>query len=469
MPRKQRTVKSPPKSELVDPSISFETDLFNNKRLDTLFGRQTKRFGVIARDPIVKSALNLVESGVFWTHPTINPNQNNDYESNPEFSDLDDQIINTLKKQLNNIGRYGENPPNVKISPNFIEILKGILSDSRTYGFSITELVWDQIEGENVLTKLKPKPPWNFDININNTDEIESLQHSIGLLDKERFLIGTWPFLNHGNYYGISDMQSIEQDVELKNILAENLAKGGASSAYRTLIAYISMKLGKDDQTKIKSVINQMKSGSLIQLPKVKNAHTESEDNAVSFETLEDRASQYALENIWNIVLEIIKIINRALGVPDDLGSVSSGEGSFARAKVQFDLFTSTVERARQYVQQLAQQVIDTICYYNFQNISPDYHPPVWSFGTIEEDADKTKADMIDVLVKAGVIQGNEPWIREMFDFPPLDPELEEEEPEVEEESEEDIKEDDLEEDQDSIASKTLKFLNKLVVKTRSL
>jgi hypothetical protein len=423
------------RGEKARSSLFIEGPLFQQDRYDLTTGFEAQKYSIIARNPIVKTALETVARGVFWPSFSLKPNPKNDYQEHPEYKDLDDELILFVNKQLDNLGQQIEKPPNVYTVPSFTEFLESTLWQGRVYGYSVSEFVWKPIDGIWQLLKIKPKPSWNFDFRVDRNDELKLVVHQDDMqqfLKPARFVIGTWPLLQNGNYYGISDLQSIEHDVKLIERLEAALGQGGTFNAYKPLISHISINIGEDEYKKIQEDILNLNTSAIATFPQGQDDEGKTQ-KAVEFEVIDDRASQYALESLWNFISELIKRVNRALGIPDDLGQVTAERGSFARSKTQFNMYIATVEKCQAWLENVANRVVQTIIYYNYNNLPKDYLWPTWSFDSIEEEFDEMKARYFETLIKSGIINSDEPFIREAFEFPPADNE------ELEMETEEDI------------------------------
>jgi hypothetical protein len=388
--------------------------------LDTQAGSEVQKYSLISRNPIVKTALDIVESGVFWPNASIKANPQNDYEENPEFEEIDNDVISLLNSQLEQIGTDKKSAPNVNKTPKFKSVLKSVTRKGRIYGFSLGEMVWQAGDGIWWLRKIKPKPSWNFDFNIDEVDEMKEVVYfrTLEYLEPERFIVGVWPRLEDGNYYGVSDLQCIEDEVSDLEDLEKKLKKGTGWNAYRPLVVHVDSKVGTKEQQKNKETLKGLAGSVTATFPMIRDVDMKAQ-KAYVFEMLEDRASQYALEYGWNLLAEYIKRINRALGIPDELGQVTVDVGSNAKAQTQFNIFVATIEKQQEWVEELANRIIHTIIYYNYSNLPQEYKLPIWSFDAVEEAFKEAYAGYFKTLIDAGILDANEPFIREALEHPP--------------------------------------------------
>jgi hypothetical protein len=412
--------RTPPAGEEATSEIIASQSLTPPDRLDTQSGIETQRYSLISRNPIVKTALDLCEKAAFWTTASVKPNPKNNYNENPEFEQLDEEIVALLTQQIEHVGEDDTFPPSIQRTPTFDSAIKSLTRKARVYGFSIAEMVFEPDNGQNVLKKLKPKPSWNFDFYEDEYDEIETVIYNqrVKVLEPERFVVATWPRLEDGNYYGVSDLQCIEDDIAELEAMEKRLRRGIGWNSYRPLVVhYVNQKLSKKEIEESKNVLAGLSGSVTAKFPMVMDANM-TPIKAFNFEMLDDRASQYVLEQGWKTILEIIKRVNRALGIPDELGNVSVNVGSNAKARTQFDLFIAVVESIQQFAQTIANRVLHTIIYYNYNNLPNKYHRPIWAFDALEDEYEVDKANYYKSLVESLIVSPDEPFIRERLDLP---------------------------------------------------
>jgi len=125
-------------------------------------GSDTRKYREIANNPVVSTAIDLNINGIFWSGFSIDIQ--NDYDLHPNFQALDTELLNCIYRQINNLQ-----------NDNFQNILKSIVYNSYVYGFSISEMVWEQNSGYWDITKIKTKHSYNFDIERDEGGEIDYL------------------------------------------------------------------------------------------------------------------------------------------------------------------------------------------------------------------------------------------------------------------------------------------------------
>jgi hypothetical protein len=381
-----------------------ETEIFS--------GASTRKYAALAKNPVSKLGIDTLVAGALWTDGKVIPN--NDYDEHPEFEEIDNMIIDKLERDLSNL-EY----------ETWQNMQQTILASSMIYGFSVTEEVWESIQGEWVLKSLKGKPAFEFEINADETDELQSLYHSTTStnLNPDKFIIATYPWLRDANFYGVSELEAIEHDINTLEELEKTFTIGSSSVLNRTVVHYQSVA-GKDqdkidaEQSAIETAIGA--GGGVLHLP----ADEDGNDNLVkknNFEVLEDRASEDGLESVRVQIGELIKRILRNFGIGDNLGQSTGETGSFAKSKTEFNVFIAKVQRAQNWLTDIInRQVLKRIIDFNFSSLPDKYKVPIWQYQEVEEDFLEVRSKTMVELLQAGVINVKE--AREELDFPDIDP-----------------------------------------------
>jgi phage gp29-like protein len=114
------------------------------------------------------------------------------------------------------------------------------------------------------------------------------------------------------------------------------------------------------------------------------------------------------------------KRITRNLGLPDDLGFTSTSVGSHAKAREEMDMFLAYVSRNQQYIKDIVnRQIVPAMILYNFSKLPDNYRLPSLVFESIEEKNLKLTAETFKIMVDAGSLDPNEPFIRDQMNYPP--------------------------------------------------
>lgn len=377
-------------------------------------GSDVKKYDTVSLNPVINTPLNAVLMGTFWGTWSIEGV--NDYDIYPEFEELDRQLITMINDQIYDM-KY----------ETFENTLKAFTWDSMVYGFEIAEMNFTQRDGLNVVESIKTKPPFNFNIWVNQVDDIEKIQHTPSgtYIEGERldkFVIGTYPYLRDGNHYGTSILKSVAFDVQLLEIMEEAQTRGVKMLSIRPVIHWEKDKdRTVEEINNIRNAIFNMESASVISLPMdlVPGNEEAGVQKSDQIQVLEDRASPDGVKLIIDIIDMLQKRITRNLGLPDDLGFTSTGVGSFAKSKTEMDMFLAFVTRNQQYIRDVVnRQIIPAMVKYNFSSFPDKYRLPQFMFESIEEDHMGAVSTSIDTLIKSGVIEPDEQWIRPMLGIP---------------------------------------------------
>ena len=316
----------------------------------------------------------------------------------------------------------------------FKNLLDGLL-DCRTYGYVIAEKIFSNKykNGLQYLTNIKFHNLRYFELKKDKYGYLEKIIfHSLEGMKEfvnpyEKFIIGTYPYLVDANYFGTSELYYIRDLVREYEDLNKMLDKGLQFIAVKPYLHYFDADLPSDNIEKAKQAIDKVDNRSVIHLPMVMS---ESQTNPQyikqhTIEVVGDRASTEGLKQLKEQLERKEKNIRRCMGVPDDLGFTTQLDGSFARARVQQNLFIAKVEQTQLWLESVINnQVIKQLIDLNFENV--EYYP----YFFFEETEEGVTADKVDNMVKlsqAGIINGKEKWIRKEYLVLPEMEEIEEE------------------------------------------
>ena len=377
--------------------------------VDVQSGTQAKKYTDILRNPVVKSALDTLIAGTFWAEGKVVAQ--NDYEKHPFFELMDDVIVARIKQNLENL-QY----------ETFKNVLKSMLWAGFGFGFALAELIWKKKPGEYCLKSIKTKPSYNVTFYVDEKDNLQSIYWTPRgwFLDPRKFLRGTWPWLQNGNYYGVSDLQCIYGDVKLLELIERLRAEGTQHLMIKTVIHHY-LATGRQQNVTQSAIqaVDSIESKSILHFPADtdKDGKLNPQDQIT---VLDSRAEKQALDDVTEIINQLEKRIKRALCVSDDMGMTDVSTGSYAKSKTEFDLFLAKVEKCQEWICDLVnRQIIPKIVKYNFPEMMEGYQLPKWTFSSTEEEWDKDKLNMITVGVEAGLWGADEPWIREDLNLPP--------------------------------------------------
>lgn len=387
---------------------------------DILNGLQAQRYALIAKNPVVKSALDTILIGVFWGRWEIE--SGNNYELHPEFEAIDDVMIKSIHAQTSTL-EY----------ETFDNVLRSIMRDSMVYGFSISEIIFNTEDeyaevGEHRVKAIKTKAPFEFDFWVDEVGNLDRIYYRPFGLFREReelnkFVIATYPHLIDGNYYGTSEMQSILQDVQLLEVVEENQAQGIARLAVRPTILHTAQNMSESEKGAIEQAIYNSTSGSLISLPASIDPETGELKKTHEITVMDDRASHEGVGLIKDVIDMLQKRVLRTLGVPDDLGYTSTDVGSLAKAKEEMNMFIARLIFKQKYIESVVnRQIIPAMTVYNWRDLPRDYVLPRFKFGAMDEYYTAQMTEVSLRLYHEGILTADE--VRENLDLGPMPREL---------------------------------------------
>lgn len=394
------------------PSLSEMWNWENTDPFVIQHGSETLAYKPIANNYIVKSCEDLLRQITLITpyHFTIDEQQKNARA---------DEVLEFVETTL------------TSIKNNFKNMLYCML-DGRVYGFFVAEKIFIIENGKYILEEIKFHKPEYFEFIRDIYLNLQTLRYSgeSGVIDFENpftsFIIGTYPYLTQGNYYGVSEYQSIRNLVTEYDNLTAMLDKGLQFIACKPIIHYFAVDRDGEEINQSKSVVKQLDNYSVAHLPMKKLMGTTKEEYGEldKLVVLDDRASTEGLKQLKQQLDKKEKNIRHSLGVPDDLGFTDTGVGSYAKAKEQGSLLVSKVERMQFWLEDIINnQIIKQLVDLNYPGFGIY---PKFFFEETEEEVTTEKVNNIKTLIDARVIHPNEEWIRTDYLILPEKEEIEE-------------------------------------------
>ncbi len=282
-------------------------------------------------------------------------------------------------------------------------ILTQLVVNLVSYGFSVGELVWENVGDKLVLRKIVPLPSYSISFKVENGDisgVIQTTANGRIEIPLEKVVI----FRDGEGIYGESKLRRAWRPYRFKKALFTFWAV--AMERYAMPILY-----GKslDTEGVFEALRNLWSQGVIATSPSDEVQLIEPRNNVAD-------AYREAIEslNIW---------IARAILVPKLLFSVER-TGSYSLGKIQYDMFLVGVERLATVISDaMIDQVVSKIIDYNFSNVK-EYGSFVYTKRPTSEDMSRL-ANAFMQLVNAGLIDPMEDgnWIRTLFGFPELNDE----------------------------------------------
>lgn len=373
---------------------------------DIQSGDQARRYALVAKNPVVNAALNRRMIGAFRSQWDIEPC--NDYKLHPEFEALDNEIIDLVNDQIREL-EY----------ESFTSVLKTIFWDSLVYGYSISEMIFNDSadaarRGEWRVIAIKPKVSFDFDFwadDVGNLDRIFYKPFGLFRIHEqlEKFVITTYPNRRDGNFYGTSALQSIIQDVNLLQMLEEFEAKGIQRLSVRPIMLWYAGDLSDTELENYQATLYDLNSSGLASFPMTVDPATGKTDKYAEVEVLEDRASADGIELTRAIIEMLQRRINHTLGTPNDVGFTSTESGSLAKADVESDQMTIASLFDNEFIESFVnRQIIPAMTVYNYSTFPDRYQLPKFRFSAVKEYYRNMESARTIELFKEGILDKDE-------------------------------------------------------------
>jgi len=293
--------------------------------------------------------------------------------------------------------------------------LSGSLSNvltSMLYGFSVSEIVYDifktgQYEGKVGIKKIKGLDPETISFKTNKYGTLKKAIQTVGNIENkpinlpiERLIIHTNE-KEFGNNYGMSRLRSVYEHWFIKRIVTRfwNIAL----ERFGTPIV-IGTVPTKHDLDIMNGILKNLQSKSSIS--KVEGWDISAMETGVGRSSGGDFKSSIDYHN---------EQILRGMLIPGSLLGGGSG-GSFAKSKVEFDLFQLMLRSIEQDLCGIIEnQLIKPLVSYNYGEVK-SYPQFVFEPLTKAEFLELSK--VFALLVRNGVIGSEETWIRDMLRVP---------------------------------------------------
>ena len=347
----------------------------------------------------------------------------------PEDMPEDWEVTEFIKEQLDNLeGSF---------QTSLIQIMTSL-----DYGYSITEKIFEERDGLINLTALKTRKPHPFSFDVDEFGNIKDnglwqangkdAQGGYAKLPPDKFVIYTHQF-EFGNHYGKSDLVPAYRAWWSKDNAYKFLMMVLERYGVPTILAlYDPKKYSAAHVNALYTALKSMSSTTMGVIPR------SDPDNLELWSP--DGQHARAAKDVFVPVTDMFnRDIARAVLMPGLLGlTPDQAAGSFARARVQFDVFMLVVEFLRSEIQEkvMMDQIIKPLVNLNF---TTDVYPE-FRFLPLTDDI------RLDILqewreqVSSGAVKSrpaDENRVRDLLDFELLDDdEMEEREEPDEEENE---------------------------------
>ena len=296
------------------------------------------------------------------------------------------------------------------LNADLLEILTAM-----DFGYSITEKVWKIIEkgefkGKIGLKALKTRKPDNFDFDVDEHDNLKPNGIIQGLragtakyFPKDKFII-----YSHGkefdNFYGSSDLRAVYRSYWSKDILIRFWNMWLERFPAPFIIGWYPEGTSSTRRSSLLNILKKMQIATAAVLP----------DN-LEIEIKEMKDVGHA------VFKEAITFHNtsmaRGILCPDLIGyTETTGPGSYALGKKHFDVFLFVLEQLGKELEEtvMLEQLIRPLVDFNFDvTLYPQF-----KFETLREEDMEARAKIIDILIKAGLVDATESWVRDYLSLP---------------------------------------------------
>lgn len=296
---------------------------------------------------------------------------------------------------------------------------------SKVYGYSVSEIVWTAIdEGEDSgkigIKAIKTKRPHEIQFATDDFGNIKPdgiLQNGIPL-PRQKFVVMTNGEA-FGSPYGTSELEACYRPWWIGDNayrwLAQLLEKFGTPPLF---LFYDPQKLSRSQVDQLQDILNGIQANTSAMIPRANK------------DTMEMWSPELAgqVSSVFVPALEHLKQdMARALLMPGLLGVTPDKLGSYARAKVVFDVFMLSVQFTQQAVAEavMGDQIIKPLVDLNFGG--GPY--PKFYFKPLTDEAQTELMRTWREMVGAGTVKSSpddEPHIRQLLGFPTRDAEDEE-------------------------------------------
>ena len=290
-------------------------------------------------------------------------------------------------------------------------------------GFSVQEINYRLIEdgkykGKIGIKSIKPKPANTFSFDIDPYGNIENLIQQVGtkaeVIPIEKVLLYTYDPESTGLPQGGSDLRAAYRHYLRKKALIKWEIVAAEKFAAPTVIAHYPVGYTIEQQNKLLKVCERIASSPAIVVPE-----------GTTIELLETKGSVLAPyeEGIEGANRGIARaLLGQLLAVEEG----SSGTGSYAQAKVHAGVLAIFLGGVRREIAEevLREQLVKRLVDLNFET---EYYPKVILNPPDEKDLEQL-AKVMDTLIRSGVVNPAESFIREEFGLPPKPQEIIEQE-----------------------------------------
>lgn len=289
------------------------------------------------------------------------------------------------------------------------------------YGYSVTEKIFGEVDGKIAITSLETRKPAFFEFRADQYGKLmpdglwqRSAQGGFDHLPIDKFVLYAYQY-EFNNHYGTSDLVAAYRPWWSKDNAYKFMLMVLERYGVPTILAmYDSKKYDGAQVDKLYTALQGMSSTTMGVIPR---------DNKDALELWSPDNMAKNATDVFGPVMDMFnRDIARALLMPGLMGlSPDQAAGSFARARVQFDVFMLLVEYLRNEIAEkvMMDQIIKPIIDLNF---AVDEYPE-FRFKPLTDDVRLDILDAWAAQIGAGTVKStpnDENRVRELLDFEQL-------------------------------------------------
>ncbi len=310
------------------------------------------------------------------------------------------------------------------------------LMDAMSYGYKVGEKVFSMQNNRVVLSNIKFKHSRFYDFDYDKFANLDTLvigrrfghTKQIDGISKieNKWLLGVYPYPKDGNFYGQSELMQVFPKWRSKLHIQKQrdifIERWGSPIPEAT---YVAEETTEAEVDAMRDLLDNFQEGTYLLNPGKRNVDGVI-NGKIDFKIHEVKKGTGS-QMFTDAIDQIDKQITRAILFPDKLGFSESPGGAYNQAETQLEILLVVIEYLHQWIEGVINPLIRQLVDFNF--VVKDY--PVLKFDKI---SDKIKADMLNTLIQAGVVDPKEKWIRKHVGIPTITPEEEEQLEEAKEE-----------------------------------
>lgn len=352
-------------------------------------GKGLDKYESMLVDDAVKAGLITKKSAIVASGWQIIP-----ADDTPQAKEMAEWIENQLRESYNG---------------NFDASLYEML-DAFEYGFTVTEKIYDIVDGMLILKELKTRPSQSFEFHCDDKGYLKPdglkqwTMNAMISLPQDKCIIYSYD-KKRDNLYGTSDLRSAYRawfskdfTIKMMNIAIERMGNP-------LVVAKYPKNASPEDRDKLMDIADNISGKTSISIPV-----------EATFEFIQAPSNM----DLFQKAIEIYNIaIMKAILLPEKMGFGGDTGGSYALGKVQQNTYLWILEKIRNELETLIHdQLIKQIVDYNFGLL--DKYPKFKWKPLSEENKDEKAKIIIDAISRGSLINdlATENFLRGLIGLP---------------------------------------------------